>query len=560
MQKTTLTSLCCFRRQFCRNVLRAVFPVVAALSLNVAKAQTAYTLGTSAVVVGPSAGSNSVVLAVSPATGVWTATSDATWLHFSLANEAGLGSTNVIFSYDANPGPTRCGTLTISGQTLTITQAGSAYVPAGTLTTLGSAKEEPLGAIGGFFGVAVDNAGDVYGDFTYVYKDVMPNTVVSGLQEWAPTNNAAAVLIAGGLNSPEGLAVDGAGNVYVADGNTIIEFNRATPGNITTLVPSGLNSPGGVALDAAGNVYIADTGDSAIKEWKVSNSNLVSLVSSGLKNPQGVALDVAGNVYIADTGNSAIQEWKAANSNLTVLLSGLNQPADVTVDGEGNVYIADTGNKAVKEWIAASNIVTGLFSSSVVSPEGVAVDGLGNVYIASEAHNVYVTTIEELPYAFVDPSPKSEGALGGYDTLPPVLSAAENLLAPFDPASDEDWLILEGVTNGVVSFFCEPNYFSARTAQITLLDQTISVTQAALVIGSAPILTGPQVLGNGAFQFTFTNTPGASFTVVATTNLSIPLADWLVAGYPVENPSGTYQFTSQPTATNCQIFYSVLSP
>ncbi|MGA2787174.1 MAG: glycosyl hydrolase family 28 protein, partial [Verrucomicrobiota bacterium] len=75
-------------------------------------------LGTTALLEGPSAGSDSVVLA---AIGAWTATANAAWLHVSVANQSGTGSTNVIFSYDANPGATRGGTLTIAGQTLTVT-------------------------------------------------------------------------------------------------------------------------------------------------------------------------------------------------------------------------------------------------------------------------------------------------------------------------------------------------------------------------------------------------------------------------------------------------------
>src|SRR5450631_952371 len=82
----------------------------------------AQTLGTTNLVEGPTAGSDSVVLA---ANGVWTATTNATWLHLSAANQSGTGSTNVIFTFDANTGATRTGTLTIAGQTLTITQAGS---------------------------------------------------------------------------------------------------------------------------------------------------------------------------------------------------------------------------------------------------------------------------------------------------------------------------------------------------------------------------------------------------------------------------------------------------
>src|ERR1019366_4846028 len=105
-----------------------VFLVLAWLALSAAQAQTTnYALGTTALLVGPAAGSNSVVLAVTPATGAWTATANAAWLHLSPANQSGTGSTNVVFSYDVNPGATRSGTLTVGGQTLTVTQAGSTY-------------------------------------------------------------------------------------------------------------------------------------------------------------------------------------------------------------------------------------------------------------------------------------------------------------------------------------------------------------------------------------------------------------------------------------------------
>jgi len=94
--------------------------------LSAAQAQTTnYALGTIALWMGPTGGSNSVLLAVTPATGAWTATANAAWLHVAVANQSGTGGAYVIFSCDANLGATRTGTLTIAGQTLTVTQAGS---------------------------------------------------------------------------------------------------------------------------------------------------------------------------------------------------------------------------------------------------------------------------------------------------------------------------------------------------------------------------------------------------------------------------------------------------
>src|SRR5580700_104739 len=89
-----------------------------ALSSTPVRAST-YGLGASALLIGPAAGNGSVVLAVTPATTTWTAAANANWLHLSTVNQSGTGSTNVVFSYNANTGTTRSGTLTIAGQTLT---------------------------------------------------------------------------------------------------------------------------------------------------------------------------------------------------------------------------------------------------------------------------------------------------------------------------------------------------------------------------------------------------------------------------------------------------------
>jgi hypothetical protein len=78
-------------------------------------------------------------------------------------------------------------------------------------------------------------------------------------------------------------------------------------------------------------------------------------------------------------------------------------------------------------------------------------------------------------------------------------------------------------------------------------------------IGVATTLTGIHLLGNGTFQFSFTNLPGATFTVLSTTNVSLPLGQWTPLGAPVESPPGQYEFTGAP-ATNAQTFYIIRSP
>jgi hypothetical protein len=267
-----------------------------------------------------------------------------------------------------------------------------------------------------------------------------------------------------------------------------------------------------VAVDGAGNVYVADTFHSAIKEWTAAGRNVISLVSSGLSDPFGVAVDGSGNVYIADTDDSAIKKWSVVNNTVAPLVAtGLSYPYGVAVDGAGNIFVADTDNQAIKE----------------------------------------------LPRVFVDSTPRIESPAAGSDALPAVLPATVNLLAPFAPTSDRSWLTISGIANGVVNFPFAANSGPSRTAHITLLGETIPITQET--IGTPTVVSHVQLLENGIVEFAFTNIPNASFTILATTNLSLPLSEWPVVGTATESPPGQYQFTDAQ-ATNGERFYVVRSP
>jgi sugar lactone lactonase YvrE len=461
------------------------------------------------------------------------------WLHLDTANQSGTGSTNVIFSYDANPDVTRTGTLTIGGQTLTVNQAGSSYVAAPSVaTTLASS------GLGSPWYVDVDGAGSVY----------IADGANHAIKSWAPMNNTVSTVVTLATNSVAvGVAVDGAGNVYMSDqGDNTLKVWSAANHAWSTLVSSGLNTPYAIAVDWVGNVYIADTGNNAIKAWTVAN-NAVTTLAGTASMPYGVGVDRAGNVYFPD-GNS-IKKWTAANNSVT--RSGYYFYG-VAVDGAGNVHYSATAApvfRVIGKWKAASNTFTTLVSSGLSIPRGVAVDRAGNVYFTDLGYQ----TVRELPHAFVDPTAKTEGPAAGSHVLPGVLPATANLLAPFAPTSDQPWLTVTGITNGVVSFAFEANTGSSnRTAHITLLGQPISITQTAPV--TPPTLIGPTVLSNGTIQFAFSNSDlGVSFTVLTATNLSLPLTDWTVAGPATNTAPGLFQF-STGTTNNPQGFYRVRSP
>ena len=172
------------------------------------------------------------------------------------------------------------------------------------------------------------------------------------------------------------------------------------PGSQSTL-GSDFNHPTGLAVDGSGNVFVADEFDNQIKEILATGGYVtVNRLGSGsyFNLPFGVALDAGGNVFVADSYNNEVREILAAGGYTTVntLGSGFNDPYAVAVDGSGNVFVADKGNNAVKEILAAGGYTTvNTLGTGFNGPVGVAVDGSGNVFVANYSNN----TVVKLDYA-----------------------------------------------------------------------------------------------------------------------------------------------------------------
>ena len=150
-----------------------------------------------------------------------------------------------------------------------------------------------------------------------------------------------------------------------------------------------LNRPGGVALDTAGNVYVADTGDARVLKLPARSNTQVTLPFTGLLNPDGVAVDAAGNVYVTDYGNNSVLELPAGSKTQVRLpFAGLKTPTGVAVDTAGSVYVTDNGNERLLKLPAGSNtqIELKLPFIGLNDPEGVAVDTVGNIYVTGYGH------------------------------------------------------------------------------------------------------------------------------------------------------------------------------
>jgi len=488
------------------------------------------TIGMTSLTVGSAAASSSVEVGFLPITAVapWTAAANATWLHLGSGSASGTGAAIIQFTIDANLDPAvRTGTITLdSGLTLTVTQTGANYSgPGPVITLVSSGLNSPLG-------VAVDGSGDVY----------IADSGNNAIKEWSLSTQQVTTLVSSGLNVPFGVAVDGSGNVYIADSgnNAIKEWSPSTQ-QVTTLVSTGLNSPSGVAVDGSGNVYIADSGNNATKEWSPSTQQVTTLVSTGLNSPSGVAVDISGNVYIADTGDFAIKEWSPSSSQqvTTLVSAGLDFPFGAAVDGGGNVYIADTFNLAIKEWGASTQQVTTLVSAGLGGPFfGVAVDGSGSVYITDFSNNA----IREIPRAFVGPASLTEPAPAGSDSLLQVLPATADLAGIFAPSSDQSWLTIGTIADGVINFsFTANTSNSARTARVNLLGQQITVTQSGSLTALTPaaLAFGNQAVGEASSGRTaaFKNGGTAAITIDGIAVSGANAGDFVLGGNCPVRPS-----------------------
>src|SRR6185312_9960106 len=210
--------------------------------------------------------------------------------------------------------------------------------------------------------------------------------------------------LSNGFSHPN-LAVDGAGNVFVADWGTgaVKEIPAGcTNSACTVTVMQGFFAPSAVAVDGAGNLFVAEVGNGDVKKLPpgCKSVSCVQTVGAGFNQPYGVSVDPSGNVFVADTFNNAIKELIADGGYTTVktLATGLDDPWSVVVNPAGDLLIAEGGdqctvfipgtcssiNTAILQITAADGYKTikTLGSGAFGKPLGAAIDGAGNLYEA----------------------------------------------------------------------------------------------------------------------------------------------------------------------------------
>ncbi|MCU1259836.1 MAG: repeat containing protein [Bryobacterales bacterium] len=259
-------------------------------------------------------------------------------------------------------------------------------------------------------GLAFDSAGNLYIADTgnNVVRKMTPDgnisTIAGSNSLGAGYTGDGGPATGAQLNNPSGLAVDSRGDLYIADTSNNVVRMVDTQGNISTIAGNNsaatgfsgdggpatsavLYNPIGVAVDSAGNLYVADGGNSRVRLVSAATGNIATFAGSGsgysgdggpaarakLNTPKGIALDSAGNLYIADRFNNAIRMVNAAGIISTIAgdVTGANLfgPCGVAVDRAGNVSVADTGDNLIR-------LLTPVPQAPIITSNGVI--GAGN--------------------------------------------------------------------------------------------------------------------------------------------------------------------------------------
>ncbi|MDX2031955.1 MAG: BACON domain-containing carbohydrate-binding protein [Blastocatellia bacterium] len=305
-------------------------------------------------------------------------------------------------------------------------------------------------------GIAVDRAGNVYVADTNNrrVRKIAPNGVITafaGTGELGSSGDGGPA-VGATFNAPTGLALDAAGNLYISDSNLNKVRKVGLDGKISTVAGSGrgfggyngdnlpateaeLRGPQGLALDAAGNLYIADQGNHRIRKVNAADGRITTIAGNGelgfggddgpatsarFSNPSGVAVDAAGNVFVADLGNLRIRRIGAADGRIQTIagtgspgyngdgiaakdaMLGLSFPSFLSVDPAGNLIIADRGNHRIRRIDFANGTIStiagigasGSFGdggspqgANLTLPAAAIVDAAGNLFISDSGNN-----------------------------------------------------------------------------------------------------------------------------------------------------------------------------
>ena len=374
---------------------------------------------------------------------------------------------------------------------------------------------------------------------------------------------------------PSGAAVDGSGNVYIADfeSDTIRKITPAglvsTPygqaGVTGTANGTGTNAlfdtPNSVAIDSNNNIYVADSGNSTIR--KINTSGSVSLfagrpgrtgatdamgLGARFNNPQGVGVDSAGNVYVADTGNNLIRKINtsgsvstlAGNSGTLGWLDGtgtaavFNGPTSVAADSSGNIYVGDFYTFVIRKITPAGVVTTPYGQPGVLgstdgtgtnalfnSPVGLFIDGSNNIYVSDS--QVPLTPGSPVPGNTVLRRINTSGVVSTIAGTPNTTGTNDGV----GPAAQFDSLQFSAVNSSGVVYMADTYNQLIRVGGVAPLVTTVQGSQTVNTGNPATFAVSTAGSGSITYQWYFS---GSAITGANSASYTIPSASGSNAG------------------------------
>jgi hypothetical protein len=493
------------------------------------------------------------------------------------------------------------------------------------------------------FGLAVDASGNVFMADTQNNRIRKVNTsgiittvAGSGAQGYSGDGGAATNA---SLAFPNGVTVDGAGNLFIADINNKRIRMVGANGIITTsagngtmfyygdggiATNAGLGWPTGVAVDGSGNLFIADYGNSRIRKVN-TNGTITTVAGNGawvysgdgaaatnasLSSPRGVAVDASGNLLIADSFNERIRKVNTNGIITTVAGNGtfgggysgdggaatnasLNSPNGLAVDASGNLFIADSFNERIRKvdpsgtitTVAGNGFITNVNSgmgaysgdggaatnANLSLPCGVALDSSGNLLIADYRNNCIrkvsangiITTVTGNGFN----ASRGFGACSGDDGTATNASLNEPACVVVDASgnlfiADTQNNRIRKVTRnqGPTLALTNVNAANAGSYQLVVTGPGGSVTSspATLSVTTSPLIYATTGNSDGSVTLSFVSPPGSTNVVLCATNFAPPVL-WQPVSTNIAGADGDWQFSDASAASSPEGFYRFLT-